>query len=82
MTNQAIGLSSISSLSNVNDIISENCDEAENCGNLDRDIPSTLSKLKIKNVNRLIIEHLNINSLPINLDQLKMITGNNTVFQS
>ena len=80
MTNQVIGLSSISSLSNVNDIISENCDEVCDCRNLDGDIPSTLSKLKIKNVNRLIIEHLNINSLPNNFDQLKMIIGNNTVF--
>ena len=80
MTNQAIGLFSISFLSNVSDIISENCDEVYDCGNLDGDIPSTLSKLKIKNVNRLIIEHLNINSLPNNFDQLKMIIGNNTVF--
>ena len=56
MTSQATGLSSIRPLSNVNDIISENCDdEVYNCSNLDGDIPSTLSKLKIKNVNTLIL---------------------------
>ena len=45
---QAIGLSSIRPLSNVNDIVSENCeDEVDKCGNLDGDIPLTLSKLKI-----------------------------------
>ena len=56
MTSQATGLSSIRPLSNVNDIISENCDdEVYNCSNLDGEIPSTLSKLKIKNVNTLIL---------------------------
>ena len=56
MTSQATGLSSIRPLSNVNDIISENCDdEVYNCSNLDGDIPSTLSKLKIKNVNTLML---------------------------
>ena len=52
MTSQATGLSSIRPLSNVNDIIS---DEVYNCSNLDGDIPSTLSKLKIKNVDTLIL---------------------------
>ena len=56
MTSQATGLSSIRPLSNVNDVISENCDdEVYNCSNLDGDIPSTLSKLKIKNVNTLML---------------------------
>ena len=67
MTSQATGLSSIRPSSNANDIISENCDdEVYNCGNLDypSDIPSKVSKIKIEHFNRLIIRHLNINSLP------------------
>ena len=64
MTSQATEVSSIRPLSNVNDLICENCDdEVYNCGNVDGDIPSTLRKLKIKN-DRFIIGHLNINSLP------------------
>ena len=62
------------------DIISENCDdEVYNCRNLDGpcDIPSKLSKLKTKNVKRLITRHLTINSLPNKFDRLKMIIGNN-----
>ena len=52
MINQTTWLSRIRPLSNANDIISENCDdEIYSCGNLNSDIPSTLSKLKIKNVN-------------------------------
>ena len=45
-------------------IISEYCDdEVYICGDLDDpcDIPSTLSKIKIEHINRLIMRHLNIN---------------------
>lgn len=48
-------------------------------GNLDKpcDTPSILNKLKPKNANRLIIGHLNINSLPGKSDQLKVTIENN-----
>ena len=47
--------------------------------NLDEpcDTPSILNKLKAKNVNRLVIGHLNINSLPGKFDQLKVVIENN-----
>ena len=49
MTCEATELSKIKSLSNVNDMSYINCeDELYDCGNLDDDIPSTLSKLKLK----------------------------------
>ena len=41
------------------------------------DTPSILSKSKLKNVNRLVIKHLNINSLPGKFDQLKVEIENN-----
>ena len=41
------------------------------------DTPSLLNRLKLKNVNRLVIGHLNINSLPHKFDQLKSIIGKN-----
>ena len=48
-------------------------------GNLDEpcDTLSILNKLKLKNVNRLVIGHLNINSLPGKFDQLKVVIENN-----
>ena len=54
-------------------------DETCNLRNLDEpcDTPSILSKLKLKNVNRLVIGHLNINSLPGKFDQLKVVIENN-----
>ena len=36
-----------------------------------RDTPSILKELKLKNINRLVIGHLNINSLPSKFGQLK-----------
>ena len=50
-------------------------DETCNLGNLDT--PSILSKLKLKNVNRLVIGHLNINPLSGKFDQLKVVIKNN-----
>ena len=48
-------------------------DKTWNLGNLEPcDAPSILSKLKLKNVNRLVIAHLNINSLSDKLDRLKV----------
>lgn len=41
------------------------------------DTPSILNKSKFKNVNRLVIKHLNINSLPDKFDQLKVEIENN-----
>ena len=32
-----------------------------------------INKLRLKNINRFVISHLNINSLPNKFDQLKMI---------
>ena len=59
-----------------NNIVSGNCeddsDKTRSC-----DAPSILKKLKIKNINRSVIGHLNINSLPGKLDQLKSIIGKN-----
>ena len=48
-------------------------------GYLDKpcDTPSILSKLKLKNVNRLVTGNLNINSLPGKFDQLKVVIENN-----
>lgn len=42
------------------------------------DIPSILSKLKLANVNTLVIGYLNINSLAGKFDQLKVVIENNT----
>ena len=65
LASQIIGFSNTKLSSNVTDIYSENCHgEVYNCGNLDSDIHLLLSKLKIKNVNRLIIGLLNINLFP------------------
>ena len=41
-----------------------------------RNAPSILYKLKLKNMNKLVIEHLNINSLPIKFSRLKLIIKN------
>ena len=41
------------------------------------DTPSILSKLKLKNINKLVIGHLNIISLPGKFDQLKVVIENN-----
>ena len=41
------------------------------------DAPMMLRKLKVKNINRLVIGHLNINSLPGKFDQLKTLCGKN-----
>ena len=41
------------------------------------DTPSILNELRLKNVNKLVIGHLNINSLPNKFDQLKSIIGKN-----
>ena len=63
-----------------NDIVSGNCDDEyeNNIDNNDScDTPSILDKLKLKNVNRLVIGHLNINSLSRKFDQLKTIIGKN-----
>ena len=77
MTSQATRLSSMRTLSNVSDIISENYDdEVYNCGNLD-DIPLKLNILKVKNVSRKIMGYLNINSLSTKFDLLKINIGNN-----
>ena len=42
-----------------------------------RDTPSILSNLKLKNVNRLVMGYLNINSLASKFDQLKVVIENN-----
>ena len=42
------------------------------------DIPSILSKLKLANVNTLVIGYLNINSLAGKFDELKVVIENNT----
>ena len=41
------------------------------------DTPIMLCKLKVKNINRLVIGHLNINSLPGKFDQLRTLCGKN-----
>ena len=48
-------------------------------GNFDQpcDTPSLLSKLKLKNVNRLATGHLNINNFSGKFDQLKVVIENN-----
>ena len=50
-----------------------------NAGNINDpcDTPSTLTKLQLKNINRLDIGHLNINSLPSKFGQLKLIIEKN-----
>ena len=55
-------------------------DETCSLCNLDElcDTSSTLTKLKLKNVNGLVIGHLNINSLPGKFDQLKVVIENNS----
>ena len=60
-----------------NDVVSENYknENTYNASNINSpcDTPSILNKLKLKNINRLLIGHLNINSLPGKLGQLKLI---------
>ena len=41
------------------------------------DTPSILSKLKLKNVNKLVTGHLNVNSLPGKFDKLKVVIKSN-----
>ena len=41
------------------------------------DAPMMLRKLKVKNIIRLVIGHLNINSLPGKFDQLRTLWGKN-----
>ena len=68
-------------LSKRNETVSENCIDEDMHYSLNNDdscdTPSLLNKLKLKNVNRLVIGHLNINSLPHKFDQLKSIIGKN-----
>ena len=54
-------------------------DETCNLGNLDQPCNtfSILSGLKLKIVNRLVIGHLNMNSLPGKFHQLKIVIKNN-----
>ena len=54
-------------------------DETCNLGNLDQpcDTFSISSGLKLKNVNRLVIGHFNMNSLPGKFHQLKVVIKNN-----
>ena len=40
------------------------------------DIVEQLNKSKLKNINRLVIRHLNMNSLPDKFDQLELIIKN------
>ena len=62
-----------------NDTVSENCndDDMHTVGGIDDhcDTPSILNEYGLKNVNKLVIGHLNINSLPNKFDQLKLIIG-------
>ena len=46
------------------------------------DSPSILNKLKLKNINRLVIGHLNMNTLPSKFDQSKLIIEKILTFQS
>ena len=39
------------------------------------DAPLILRNLKLKNINRLVLAHLNINSLSAKFDQLKLLIG-------
>ena len=68
-------------LRNRNDTVSENCndDDMHTVGDINDhcDTPSILNELRLKNVNKLVIGHLNINSLPNKFDQLKLIIGKN-----
>ena len=41
------------------------------------DAPLILRNLKLKNINRLVLAHLNINSLSAKFDQLKLLIGKN-----
>ena len=41
------------------------------------DIPLLLRNLKLKNTNRLILGHLNINSIVVKFDHLKVLIENN-----
>ena len=54
-----------------------NCDqEISNSSNSKDKDPSFVSELRIKNANRLVIDNLNISSIPTKFDQLKvMIEG-------
>ena len=68
-------------LSKRNETVSENCIDEDMHYSLNNDdscdTPSLLNRLNFKNVNRLVIGHLNINSLPHKFDQLKSIIGKN-----
>ena len=44
------------------------------------DFPSILNKLKLKNINRLVIGHLNMNTLPSKFDQSKLIIEKTLTF--
>ena len=74
-------LSSSRPLCNRNDAASENCknEDIYNASNISNpcDTPSILNKLKLKNIDRLVIGHLNINSLPSKFFQLKSIIEKN-----
>ena len=62
---------------NRNDAVSEYCKNKVmfNAGNINgpSDTPFILNKLKLKNVNRLVVENLNINPLSSKFGQLKLI---------
>ena len=66
-------------LRNRNHTVSENCndDDMHTVGDINDhcDTHSILNELRLKNVNKLVIGHLNINSLPNKFDQLKLIIG-------
>ena len=68
-------------LSKRNETVSENCIDEDMYYSLNNDdscdTPSLLNRLKLKNVHRLVIGHLNINSLPHKFYQLKSIIGKN-----
>ena len=73
-------LSSSRSLCNGNDAVSENCknEDMYNASNIRNPCGTPiLNKLKLKNINRLVIGHLNINSLPSKFCQLKLIVEKN-----
>ena len=64
-------------LSKRNETVSENCIDEHMHYSLNNDdscgTPSLLNKLKLKNVNRLVIGHLNINSLPHKLQNTTQV---------
>ena len=66
---------------NRNDAVSDNCknEDMYNASNISNpcDTPSILNKLKLKIINRLVIGHLDINSLPSKFCQLKLIIEKN-----